>query len=316
MIAVSGSILVTINEPTLRRQVLDALLDADHLVEVTSDSRSPLRSLDRTQTAALVTAAAGVPMSKRLIAMLRHPDVPVLILVGGPPPTGIVIVRPKGEVGFLPGATSAWLPLAVALSARPTSVGPGEEVGPMRRRVGELDHLPEGGPTGVEAAPSEPLTACGAPGWSHALATGEARIDSHHRFLFTVARDFCRTIEAGGGEHVYGELLETLDLYTRAHFAYEESCMDRTRCPNAERNREAHGVLLMVLAGFRDRHLARGAYDPEEGRRLAETLTGWLYNHIAQVDLGLRPCLGQPAGGCRADVLHRGGGDVVIAQAG
>jgi hemerythrin len=123
--------------------------------------------------------------------------------------------------------------------------------------------------------------------WSDAYSTGIQLIDDQHRMLFRTVEVFRSALDAGKGEHVYGDLLQTLELYVRTHFSMEEACMARYRCPIGERNRAAHQLFIAVLAGFRDDYAAHG-FDRDNARNLTDTVDRWLDDHICRIDVHLR----------------------------
>jgi hemerythrin len=126
--------------------------------------------------------------------------------------------------------------------------------------------------------------------WSDEYATGVEPIDHQHRMIFQMAEDFRTALNHGRGERVYGTMLQSLDLYVRTHFRLEEGCMDRYRCPVAQRNKEAHARFVEVLAGFQHRYAVSG-FDRAEGHKLVDTIDQWLADHICRIDLQLKPCV-------------------------
>ena len=123
--------------------------------------------------------------------------------------------------------------------------------------------------------------------WTEEYATVVERIDEQHKMLFRMTEDFRAALNEGQGEGVYGGLLESLDLYIRTHFRFEEACMDRYQCPAARMNRDAHATFVEVLSGFKQRYAASG-FDRGDGRELVDTLDQWLADHIGRVDVQLR----------------------------
>jgi len=87
---------------------------------------------------------------------------------------------------------------------------------------------------------------------------------------------------------VYGLLLESIDLYVRSHFGFEEGCMNRAHCPVAQKNSESHAQFINVLAGFEQRY-ARDGFDNAHARKLLDTIDAWLSDHICRIDVQLKP---------------------------
>src|ERR1044071_8082197 len=105
--------------------------------------------------------------------------------------------------------------------------------------------------------------------WAERHATGIPEIDDQHKMLFRMTEDFRAALDEGKGEGVYGSLLQSLDLYVRTHFHYEEGCMERYGCPAAAGNRNAHVKFVETLLGFRTRYASHG-FDRSESRELVD----------------------------------------------
>jgi hemerythrin len=123
--------------------------------------------------------------------------------------------------------------------------------------------------------------------WSDQYATGIEQIDVQHKMIFKMAEDFRAALDEGAGERVYGEMLESLDLYVRTHFGFEERCMEQYRCPAALGNKKAHAKFVGVLSGFQRRYTASG-FDRADARDLVDSVDQWLADHICRVDVRLK----------------------------
>ena len=124
--------------------------------------------------------------------------------------------------------------------------------------------------------------------WSIEFATGIDRIDDQHRMLFSFSEDFKAALDEGAGERTYGTLLDSLAVYARAHFGFEEGCMERFRCPIAKQNMQAHEVFLEALTGFKERYALRG-FNRMEAIRLVAFIDSWLAGHICSIDVQIKP---------------------------
>jgi len=124
--------------------------------------------------------------------------------------------------------------------------------------------------------------------WSEAYSTGIAQIDDQHKMLFQMSDSFRSALDEGKGGLVYGGLLNSLDLYVRSHFAYEEGCMARHFCPAAKLNQDAHQGFITFLKRFHERHAAAG-FVQEDARELVDTIDSWLVDHICRIDVQLKP---------------------------
>ena len=123
--------------------------------------------------------------------------------------------------------------------------------------------------------------------WSDEYSTGIEQIDSQHKMIFKMAEDFRAALDEGMGERMYGGMLQSLDLYVRTHFGYEEKCMVRYACPAAEANSKAHRKFAEVLSGFQQRYGVSG-FDRADARELVDTIDRWLSDHIARIDVRLK----------------------------
>lgn len=124
--------------------------------------------------------------------------------------------------------------------------------------------------------------------WSDQYATGIGHIDDQHRMIFKMSEDFRAALGEGVGERAYGEMLQSLALYVRTHFGFEERCMEQYRCPVAEGNKRAHARFVEVLAEFQRRYSASG-FNRGDAHDLVNTVDQWLTDHICRIDVRLRP---------------------------
>lgn len=123
--------------------------------------------------------------------------------------------------------------------------------------------------------------------WSAKYATGVERIDKQHKMLFRMSGDFREALDEGHGEHVYGGLLESLGAYARAHFGFEEGCMERSQCPAAQQNKRAHVKFVAALSELQERYKAVG-FDHLDAQRLVDFIDQWLAEHICGIDLQMK----------------------------
>ncbi len=123
--------------------------------------------------------------------------------------------------------------------------------------------------------------------WSDEYATGNEQIDGQHRMIFKMAEDFRSALDEGTGERVYDVMLESLSVYVRTHFGYEEECMDKFACPVAEGNKKAHEKFVLVLSRFQERFAEHG-FDRADARDLVDTVDRWLVDHICRIDVRLK----------------------------
>jgi len=126
--------------------------------------------------------------------------------------------------------------------------------------------------------------------WSKDYATGIERIDEDHKTIFRMSEDFRAALDEGMGGAVYAVLLDSLHMYCRGHFGYEERCMHEHRCPVAQKNKDAHAAFLKTMTSFQQRYTENG-FDTVDARRLVDTIDAWLSNHICRIDIHLKKCV-------------------------
>jgi len=129
--------------------------------------------------------------------------------------------------------------------------------------------------------------------WNESYATGIPHLDQQHQALFKAVVAMAAAIAADDAASEYLRLLGFLDRYCRDHFADEEGCMARYRCPSASVNRQQHQGLLQMLAEYRRFHAAHG-YDPHDAQMLVTAMQHWLHSHLGGVDRKLRHCVKPP----------------------
>jgi hemerythrin len=128
--------------------------------------------------------------------------------------------------------------------------------------------------------------------WSDDYATGVQSIDEQHKMIFKMADDYRDALDAGEGKKTYDLLLDFLDHYCRAHFAFEERCMEEYRCAVAQRNKDAHSKFVDVCRGFRQRYTTSG-WQAADARELVDTVDRWLAHHICGIDVHLKDYVGE-----------------------
>lgn len=125
--------------------------------------------------------------------------------------------------------------------------------------------------------------------WKDSYSTGVIEIDEQHKKLFDYINTFERNIRKDANPETIKELLEFLKNYTITHFGFEEDCMEKYKCPVAERNKEAHRRFLMAFDMLQRRFNEEGAEEMLL-RQIHTTAENWLINHIGDIDTHLRTC--------------------------
>lgn len=129
--------------------------------------------------------------------------------------------------------------------------------------------------------------------WNESYATGIPHLDQQHQTLFKAVAAMADAVASDNADREYLRLLAFLDRYCRDHFADEEGCMERYRCPSAQKNKQQHQGLLQMIAQHRRFHAAHG-YDAHDALLLVHALQHWLHSHLGGVDRELRHCVKPP----------------------
>lgn len=127
--------------------------------------------------------------------------------------------------------------------------------------------------------------------WDESYCTGVRQIDEQHQKLFRFVDALDRMVDDGieSGAEV-DHLMVFLGAYVRTHFAYEEPCMARYRCPTAGANKKAHREFLAFYDGIHEEYRSSGG-SLGLVRRLRDKMDEWLVEHICRIDAGLRTCV-------------------------
>jgi hemerythrin len=92
---------------------------------------------------------------------------------------------------------------------------------------------------------------------------------TQHKTLFEMAETFRTALDEKVGKRVSDTLLDSLDRYVDAQFSFEQNCMDRYRCPVADKNMEEHKRFMEILAGFPQRYATNG-FNPLDAAKLID----------------------------------------------
>lgn len=131
--------------------------------------------------------------------------------------------------------------------------------------------------------------------WKAAYETGERRVDDQHRKLVQTINDLQAYLRGGEiKKSDVDQLMSFLRMYVTSHFCYEELCMSRFQCPNAQQNKEAHVEFLALFQSFERRYHAIGP-DAKLLQELAAMAENWIVNHICRVDMSLKAVIPKPA---------------------
>lgn len=129
--------------------------------------------------------------------------------------------------------------------------------------------------------------------WDEMYETGIAEIDRQHQNLFEHINDLEKKIQAGDGQRRMAEMLQYLKMHTKAHFSYEEDCMEKYQCPAATKNYIAHQKFMKIFEELENRFQS----DPGNiyiQKHVHSSIEIWVDQHLRDVDIHLRECVVHP----------------------
>jgi len=130
--------------------------------------------------------------------------------------------------------------------------------------------------------------------WNEKFETGVGRIDLQHRMLINninhLEEMLVNTNPTREECNFLIHLIGFLESYADMHFAVEEQCMERYRCPAHQQNKDAHQQYRDFFKNFKQRCAAEG-FRQDVLKDLHATACQWIENHILQVDTQLKRCV-------------------------
>lgn len=127
--------------------------------------------------------------------------------------------------------------------------------------------------------------------WNEAsMGSGDATIDKHHQDLIDLINRLITAMSKGQAYEYIEEILDNLNHYISMHFSYEETCMEKYRCPIAELNKNAHEKFARRFNDLSEEFYRNGP-STELLFNLKKDLGDWFINHISRTDTQMRPCV-------------------------
>jgi len=123
--------------------------------------------------------------------------------------------------------------------------------------------------------------------WTPALAIGVDLVDEQHKELFSRAEKLIDAMSAGKGNAEVGKLLDYLDSYVHEHFLGEERMMQHQHYPGLLRHKRQHEDFKKAFESIKSDFAKAGAASPGAAMvlRLNKLITGWLVEHISNIDM-------------------------------
>ena len=125
--------------------------------------------------------------------------------------------------------------------------------------------------------------------WEEKYSTGIISIDRQHRMLFEFFNDFEECIATGKGKSYLETGFPLLEAYAKAHFKFEEDCMEEQECPAAHENKEAHRAFVIKVEAIKSR-FNTSKVSAETLTELHGFLEQWINTHIIGIDTQLKDC--------------------------
>ncbi len=126
--------------------------------------------------------------------------------------------------------------------------------------------------------------------WNASLETGIPDIDAQHKQLIDKMNELLAAIQANSDQQSIQRIVSSLSSIANLHFGYEETCMNRYRCPIAEKNKMLHGLFTQSFSEIRRELLFNGS-SPELQDRIEKDLLDWFGKHIKGIDTQLKACM-------------------------
>jgi len=121
--------------------------------------------------------------------------------------------------------------------------------------------------------------------WSDSMSVGVTKIDKEHQGLIDLINLLHSEMLAGKSKEVLGTVLDKLIVYTKTHFANEETLFRTHNYPQAAVHVKEHTALTQKALALQD--------DLKAGKAMISApvldfLRDWLTNHILKQDLAYK----------------------------
>jgi hemerythrin len=126
--------------------------------------------------------------------------------------------------------------------------------------------------------------------WNASLETGIPDIDAQHKQLIDKMNELIKAIQGNQDQATIQRIVSSLSSIANLHFGYEETCMNRYRCPIAEKNKMLHSLFTRNFSEIRRELLLSGS-SPELKTRIEKDLLDWFGTHIKGIDTQLKSCM-------------------------
>ncbi len=122
--------------------------------------------------------------------------------------------------------------------------------------------------------------------WNPQYAIGDLTIDTQHKHLFSLARRAASLKDSPNKEELR-DLLFKLYAYVDYHFTTEEELMEKSGFSSLAEHRALHQEIIRELNSV----LRTSQTVRELAERVFQIMSGWVAEHILNVDSNLRSAL-------------------------
>jgi len=120
--------------------------------------------------------------------------------------------------------------------------------------------------------------------WSPSLSIGIDEIDNQHRRIVDYLNDLDVAHHSGDRDKVSQVLLGLMD-YTKTHFNFEESLLEKSGYPLTDSHKKVHETFVLHMNDYHTKH----NNGEDITRQLMSELRIWLTNHIKKDDADYAP---------------------------
>lgn len=117
--------------------------------------------------------------------------------------------------------------------------------------------------------------------WNESLSTGIHQVDEQHKVLIGMINELSTLTSTDQKNSVVPSVISRLVNYTRDHFSFEESLLDKVSVQHGQRHKDEHAAFIAKIEDYME--ACSSGYTPYAD--LVEYLREyWLVQHIENVD--------------------------------
>jgi len=118
--------------------------------------------------------------------------------------------------------------------------------------------------------------------WTDELSVGIASIDKQHQILIKLINSLNTAMATGQPNIAIADILVCLTDYTRVHFSYEESLLEKYGYKETKNHQRQHRELIEQIAALKERF--QSDLSGSIGIEIMQFLKNWLTHHIMKTD--------------------------------